>query len=359
MKVVQLTSVHPREDTRIFKKICKSLQEHDYEVNFIVADGKGNEVVDNIIIHDVGKPLNRINRVTFTQYKILKLCRELDCKIYHLHDPELIIIGRILKNRRNRIIYDVHEDLPRQLLHKPYIKSLPKIFINLIDYIEIRISKKFDLIIAATDKIKHRFLNSDKITVHNFPFITQTIIPNQRSIFTLCYVGSISKARGVDKIIECLDNFDNIKLELVGNFDTEEYMKYCISLKGWNKVTFHGRLDHDTTQEIISNSDIGMSLLELTPAYIDSIPTKLLEYMSKGVPFISSNLKFAEELVQNYQCGIIATNQKEIESAISFFMLNSNKRKEFGNRGKKAARSYLSWANESKQLMNSYNNLFN
>ena len=60
-KIAHLTSVHPRYDTRIFYKMCKSLTKK-YEVNLVVADGKGDEKKDNIRIFDIGKAKNREER---------------------------------------------------------------------------------------------------------------------------------------------------------------------------------------------------------------------------------------------------------------------------------------------------------
>ncbi|WP_243465225.1 hypothetical protein [Photorhabdus temperata] len=53
MKITHMTSAHPRFDTRIFLKECSSLQK-EHEVSLIVADGKGNEVKNNISIIDMG-----------------------------------------------------------------------------------------------------------------------------------------------------------------------------------------------------------------------------------------------------------------------------------------------------------------
>ena len=65
-KAVHLTSAHPRFDTRIFIKECSSLYKAGYEVVLIVADGKGDEIKNNIRIIDVNKDCNqsKINRKT-------------------------------------------------------------------------------------------------------------------------------------------------------------------------------------------------------------------------------------------------------------------------------------------------------
>jgi hypothetical protein len=71
-KICHLTSVHHRYDARIFLKECKTLSDAGFEINLVVADGKGDEVVDKIKIYDVGKPINRKERMHKTTKKFLK-----------------------------------------------------------------------------------------------------------------------------------------------------------------------------------------------------------------------------------------------------------------------------------------------
>ena len=97
MKIVHLTSVHPRYDTRIFHKMCCSLTALG-KVYLVCAEGKGNEVIKNVNIIDVGKSKSRILRMINSVNLIYKKAINLDADIYHLHDPELIRIGlKLLK----------------------------------------------------------------------------------------------------------------------------------------------------------------------------------------------------------------------------------------------------------------------
>ena len=59
LRIVQLTTVHPRCDTRIFLKQAQTLAANpQYDVWFVVADGKGgvDAAQGGVSICDVGRP---------------------------------------------------------------------------------------------------------------------------------------------------------------------------------------------------------------------------------------------------------------------------------------------------------------
>ena len=70
-KIVHLTFVHPRYDTRIFIKMCSSLV-RQYDVYLVVADGLGDEVKNKVNIVDVGSRAGgRLSRMTKMVSKVL------------------------------------------------------------------------------------------------------------------------------------------------------------------------------------------------------------------------------------------------------------------------------------------------
>ena len=90
--ITHLTSVHSRKDTRIFLKECISLSSGN-NVNLVVADGLGDEIVQEVSIIDIGKANGRFQRMLTTTNKIYQKAMELDSDIYHFHDPEMLSVG--------------------------------------------------------------------------------------------------------------------------------------------------------------------------------------------------------------------------------------------------------------------------
>src|SRR5438132_207075 len=151
---IHLTTVHPREDVRIFLKEIRTIREHfgAGSVGLLVMDGKGDNELKSIPVFDLGKPpKGRIKRMIYGAVRGYKRLRQLSPNLIHFHDPELIPLALLLKIFGIRIIYDVHEDLPKQILTKTYIPSILRRFIAMLaKTAEWVAAQLFDGIVTAT-----------------------------------------------------------------------------------------------------------------------------------------------------------------------------------------------------------------
>ncbi len=362
-KILHLTSAHPRYDTRIFEKMCKSLNK-EYEVNLIVADGKDNEIKDGIKIYDVGKAKDRKERILKITKRVFKKAMDLDAKVYHLHDPELIPIGLKLKKLGKKVIFDSHEDVPKQILAKHYLNNfLKKILSFGYSRYEIWALRKFDYVVAATPFIRDKFLRVGikSIDVNNFPKLED--FENVKSKFkekNVCYVGTLYKTRGIKEIVKAVEDLD-VRLIIAGKFYDEEYEKEVKSLKGWKKVDFRGFVNKNEIKNILENSIAGLVTLYPTPSYIEAYPVKMFEYMAVGIPVITSNVPLWKEIIEGSRCGICVNplNPQEIAKAIDYLLKNDNVAKEMGEHGRKAIEEKYNWENERKKLLNIYSRIIN
>ena len=104
--IAHLTSAHPRDDVRVFVKMCSSISSFGMRVSLIVADGGGDTKVDGTAIFDVGLASSRFSRMLFSTAKIYRKALEIDADIYHVHDPELLPFALYLQYRKKKIIFD-------------------------------------------------------------------------------------------------------------------------------------------------------------------------------------------------------------------------------------------------------------
>lgn len=361
-RIVHLTSVHARNDVRIFVKQCKSLQQAGYDVSIVVADGLGDEVKEGIKFYDVGKLQGRFKRFTKTTNNVFNKAKELNADVYHLHDPELMPIGIKLKKLHKKVIFDAHEDLPKQLLSKPYLnKFLLKIVSKLVSKYEKYATKKVDYIIAASPFIRDKFLkiNKNTIDINNYVVIgeLEKDVKWTEKEDKVCYVGGISEIRGIKELVKAMNLVDkSVKINLLGRFDSTNLESTVKGYDGWKNVKEYGFLKREEVANVMSKSKAGIVTFLPLPNHIDAQPNKMFEYMSASLPIIISNFPYWKEIVDDYNCGILVNplNPKEISEAIMYIINNPEEAERMGKNGKQAVLEKYNWNIEKEKLISVY-----
>lgn len=366
-KVAHLTSVHPRYDTRIFLKECMSLANHGFSVSLIVADGKGNEQKSNVAIYDVGASKGRLDRIRNAPGRVFKKAVALDADIYHFHDPELIPIGLKLKKLGKSVIFDSHEDVPKQILAKPYLNAVAKVFLSKAFMLyESYAVPRLDAIVAATPFIRDKFLpiNKRSVDINNYPMIgelnaDQNVGWDQKKS-QVAYVGGITAVRGIREIVQALPLAKtDVRLQLGGRFSEPALEDEIKSEPGWRKVDELGWLDREQVAAVLRRSVAGLVTLHPAINYIDSLPVKMFEYMSAGIPVIASNFPLWREIIEGNDCGVCVDplDAGAIAEAIDFVVANPKRARQMGQNGQRAVAERYNWAVEEKKLLALYSAL--
>ncbi|MBY0379527.1 MAG: glycosyltransferase family 4 protein [Burkholderiales bacterium] len=362
--ILHITSVHTRYDIRIFIKECISLQQNGYKVSLMVADSKGDEIKNEINIIDIGKPKGRLGRMLKTTNIMYHQIIKLNPKVIHFHDPELMLVGLKLTKAGYKVIYDVHEDLPKQVTNKHWIPRVFRPIISkLVSQLEKKCAKQFNGIVTATPIIAERFskYNSNVVSICNYPKLIELSNINvewHNRKLDLCYIGSISKTRGIEPLIASLE-LSKLNLELAGMFSGDVSLSSLLPQSGYEYVNYHGILNREQIIQLLSQVKIGLVTLLPTPSYVESLPIKLFEYMLAGIPVVASNFKMWADIILRYNCGILVNpnNPQEIANACQTLLNNPQLAKQLGGNGKSAVLEHYNWDIEQLHLANFYKKL--
>lgn len=356
--VAHLSVVHHVYDIRIYHKECKSLSKTGYDVHLIIPHER-DEVSENI--HIISLPIKFFNKSIFKTYIILPFISllkslKINAHVYHLHDPQLIPIGIMLKLFQKKVVYDVHED------HKEMPKR--KFFRILFGIYEMFAVRIFDKFIAATPKIGRKFPKDKTIILCNYPILSfiDKNIKNINKINisnkpVLIYQGGLTRTRGIKQLIEAIGILNNnAHLVLLGNWE-KGLKEECEKLKGWNNTIYLGFKPLSEVYSYTSSSDIGVVIFLPHPNHNEALPNKPFEYMASSIPFIFSNFKYWEGIFSECGLSVNPEDPKDIAGKIQELINNKKLRIRLGKRGRELVEIQYSWERESEKLIDLYKEL--
>ncbi len=360
-KICHITSAHKRDDIRIFVKECITLATAGHEVMLVVADDLPDEVQNGVHIYNVGKQLSRRKRMLQTPKDIYNKVIRLQPDVVHFHDPELMLIGCKLAKQRYKVVYDVHEDLPKQVLNKHWLPKITRPLISIcVAYLENKCAKRYYGIVAATPIIARRFkqYNPNTIDLCNYPVLAELNVAYtawDKRQDSMCYIGSISKTRGIEPIIAACA-ISHIPLELAGIFSGDITLDELKSSDGGEYINYLGVLNRLEITNLLQKVKIGLVTLFPTPSYVESLPIKMFEYMLAGIPLIASNFPLWQEIVAKYDCGILVNPEKpeQIAKAALELITNQDRAMQMGINGRNAVLEHFNWEQEQQKLINFY-----
>jgi glycosyltransferase involved in cell wall biosynthesis len=353
-------------DPRIFHKQAKTLVTAGYDVALVAQHDK-EEIVDGVRIVPLPTPKNRLERMAKTVWKVLRLAWKEKADVYHFHDPELIPVGLILKVFGKKVIYDVHEDVPEQILSKEYMpKFLRRLICKPFRVFENRSSKFFDFVITATDGIRDKFLKYTPNVVDVKNYVSLEYAKNHvtrhdnRNVLRLIFVGGIYGERGITEGIKAINLLPDLPLEfLLYGFADSKFLLELRKLDRLGRLEYQGTIPYTEVMNKLRHADIGFICDCPLKRHKESLPVKLFEYMAAGLPSIASEFPLWKQIVEKHNCGLCVDPQKpeQIANAIRYLYENRDVRRCMGQNARKAILEEYNWEVEGKTLLAVYESI--
>ena len=282
--VAILTSGHNPEDGRLVRHVA-ALQRAGMSVDLSYRNST-----------------NRFDRFLRGPWWALGEIRRTRPKSVILPDPELQLFVAPIARRWTKIVSDVHEDYGAVALDRSWINKFLSPAVKLLLFVLAKIRHRYSVATIVAD----RRIDATAVLVTNRPNVIDLPIPKpeiERS--RLVYVGDVRLSRGLQAMLDLLVRVPDVQLDIVGPCtDQEELACLVRSARLKARVEYHGRLPYIESWELASNALAGLCLLEPTPAFELTRPTKLWEYWTVGVPVLASDLSGQRELIQQSEGGM-------------------------------------------------------
>lgn len=368
MKVIQVTTLHPWNDSRIFEKIVSSLARSGFKVDYFApfSEGQATDLGD-VNIHWLPSHSGFFGRLKRNIIAFLKIAK-MNARIVHFHDPEFLPFALLLRLSGRKLIYDIHEDNFLALKQKEYIKSLPK-------GVGLLIAKSFAMVeqiasrvmipIIAEKCYHYRFPRATEVL--NYPNTAKRVKSPHRSAsisgIKLIYTGLVTKDRGAFNILRLVKALKGAELYVVGKCD-KDFQKELQEFAGEdiNRIYFktsHRHVSFSYIEKKYSqyNWTAGLAIFPQTPHYYEKELTKFFEYMYFGIPILCSNFPVWYNLVEKNSVGF-TVNPDDISSSVKIVRKlseNESLRTLIAQRGKDLILTKYNWESQFNNLHNLYN----
>ncbi|MDX6420819.1 MAG: hypothetical protein QOG28_5439 [Trebonia sp.] len=359
MRVVVCTVVHHPADARVFYREIQALLDAGHDVTYIAPHGESaapvrdenqgqsqdqadsERVRGNLRLVTIPRASGRRRAGAIRAARTAMAEQVAGADLLLVHDPELLLVLPP-KDKRPPTVWDVHEDTSAALTTKAWLPEwLRPVAAEGVKRAEQLAERRLHLILAEQG-YNARFAGEHPV-VPNTTYVPETAAPPSGPR-RVVYVGWLSPDRGSAEMVELgrLLKPHGIALELIGQADPAARAHIEA---GGDAVHWHGFVPNAEALRLIEGSLAGLSLLRDEANFRHSMPTKVAEYMARGVPVVTTPLPLAVELVEAAHGGFIVPFNDPQGAADAILKLDTDPdlRAKMGLRAHEYASHHLAW----------------
>lgn len=228
-------------------------------------------------------------------------------------DPDLAITGLVAARlRRIAVVADVHEDYVGVAEEREWSRGPIKVVARAVARVAALAASRADVTVL-TDPEHRPFSCRRRTVVLNVPGrgeLGDVGTPDERP--RAVYIGDVRVSRGLHAMVEAVLATDDWCLDIVGPIQDEDAAWVATRTSSApDRITLHGRLAPPDAWKVAEGAWVGLSLLQDNPAFRVIMPTKIYEYLSFGLPVISTPLPRVLERIGTDEDAVTLTGEED------------------------------------------------
>lgn len=343
LKVLVATVVHDPFDARVYAREIQALLAAGHRVTYAAPwSAYGAEPPHSLTAIDLPRARGRHRARALRAARSALRRAAADHDLIVLHNPELLA-AVVASPARAKTVLDVHEDLAAALVDKDYLPAVLRAPLRAVVRRGERWAEQHVRLILAETGYQDRFARQHPVVPN------ESVVPEQvppPGVGRVVYLGRVSESRGLSEMLAAAPQLPaGVGLEILGWADDAAAGPLQHAADA-GLLTWSGRIDNDSALRRVEGALAGLSLLHDLPNYRHSRPTKIVEYMSRGIPVITSPLPVAVQIVERFDCGIVVPfgDAAAVAEAVAHLAADDDLRLAMGRRGHDAALEHFNWS---------------
>lgn len=245
---------------------------------------------------------------------------------------------------------------------------------HLISVLEAMSVRLADYVWVVADENKERLgrYNRSIEVINNYP-ILGSISPSSRIAqreysdtgdpVVLISLGLIDNIRGLDLAIDgfaiLVRELGNIQMRIYGDGFFRDTLEEKVKNLGLQeKILFCGWVAENEKYDVLTGGDIGLLLHKVCDLTQYTIPNKLFDYMSAGLPVLATRLRPVVRVIESVGCGAaVDENPHDVAMEFRKLILDIETRRRYEKNGFDAVLAKFTWNSEADKVIGCVENL--
>jgi len=187
------------------------------------------------------------------------------------------------------------------------------------------------------------------ISMGSFHHLVTPAYRDSTNSFNLLFTGAMTPGRGIERLVECVENVRKRQSNVRLLFITANTPKVALPQKEWLHVVVT-RGNYLDSINALSEADACIIPYSPGPYHNYSVFAKMTTYMAAGKPIISTNMYQTKKILQKWNCGLVARDWTEMEELIIKLCKNRELMLQLGKNARIAAEKEYNWEKYARKL---------